>query len=82
MNANELLTILRDECIDHENCSGCAFYSREDCDTTCRIINLTNGLNPCYIKFSGDYPEEKRIKRQMPTINIKNVYICKRENDN
>lgn len=82
MNANELLTILRDECIDHEDCSGCTFCSQEDCVRKCKIMNLTGGLNPLNVKFSGDYPEEKRIKRQMPTINIKNVYICKRENDN
>ena len=44
-------------------------------------MNLTGGLNPLNVEFSGDYPEEKRIKRQMPTINIKNVYICERKND-
>ena len=80
MNANELLTILRDECNNHKDCSGCTFYSREDCDTTCRIINLTNGLNPCYIRFSGECTKPKTDSGI--TINIKNVYICKRENDN
>ena len=80
MNANELLAILRDECIYHENCSGCAFYSREDCDTTCRIGNLTNGLNPCHIGFSGECPKPKTDSGI--TINVKNVYVCERKNDN
>ena len=82
MNANELLTLLHGECKNHEDCSGCTFCSQEDCVRKCKIMNLTGGLNPLNVEFSGDYPEEKRIKRQMPTINIKNVYICKRENDN
>lgn len=79
MNANELLTILRDECNSHKDCFGCTFYSREDCDTKCRIANLTNGLNPCCIRFSGECPKPKTDSGT--TINIKNVYICKREND-
>ena len=78
MNANELLTILHGECKNHEDCSGCTFCSQEDRVRTCKIVNLTGGLNPLNVEFSG----ENRIKRQMPTINIKNVYICKRENDN
>ena len=82
MNANVLLTILRDECNNHKDCYGCTFFSQEDCVRKCKIMNLTGGLNPLNVEFWGDYPEEKRIKRQMPTINIKNVYICKRENDN
>ena len=80
MNANELLTILRDECIDHKDCSGCTFYSREDCDMTCRIENLTNGLNPCHIGFSGECPKPKTDSGI--TINVKNVYVCERKNDN
>lgn len=77
MNANELLTLLRDECNNHEDCSGCTFYSREDCDTECRIANLTNGLNTLNVEF---YKEQS--KENGTAINIKNVYICKRENDN
>lgn len=79
MNANDLLTILRDECNSHKDCFGCTFYSREDCDTKCRISNLTNGLNPCYIKFSGECPKLKTDSGI--TINVKNVYVCERKND-
>ena len=81
MNANELLTILHWECKNHEDCSGCAFCSQEDCVRKCKIMNLAGGLNPLNVEFSGDYPEESVSKRQMPTINIKNVYICERKND-
>ena len=81
MNANELLTILHGECKIHEDCSGCTFCSQEDCVRKCKIVNLTGGLNPLNVEFSRDYPEEKRIKREVPTINIKNVYICERKND-
>ena len=81
MNANELLTLLHGECKNHGDCSGCTFCSQEDCVRKCKIMNLTGGLNPLNVEFSGDYPEEKRIKRQMPAINIKNVYICERKND-
>lgn len=83
MNANELLTILRDECNNHKDCSGCTFYSREDCDTKCRIVNLTNGLNPLNVKFSGEHSKEcsKSKADSGTTINVKNVYVCERKND-
>lgn len=76
MNANELLTILRDECNSHKDCFGCTFYSREHCDTKCKIANLTGRLDPCCIRFSGEYSKENGI-----TINVKNVYVCERKND-
>lgn len=79
MNANELLTILRDECNDHKDCFGCTFCSQEDCVRKCKIVNLTGGLDPLNVKFSGEYPKSKTDSGT--TINIKNVYICKREND-
>ena len=82
MNANELLTILRDECINHKDCSGCTFCSQEDCVRKCKIMNLTGGLVPLNIEFSGDYPEESVSKADSGiTINVKNVYVCERKND-
>ena len=79
MNANELLTILRDECNNHKDCSGCTFYSREGCDTKCRIANLTGRLDPCCIRYSGECPKPKADSGI--TINVKNVYVCERKND-
>ena len=80
MNANELLTLLHGECKNHEDCSGCTFCSQEDCVRKCKIVNLTGGLNPLNVEFYWEYPKPKTDSGT--TINIKNVYICKRENDN
>ena len=80
MNANELLTILRDECIDHKDCSDCTFYSQEDYGTKCRIANLTNDLNPLDIRLSVECSKSKTDSGI--TINVKNVYVCERKNDN
>lgn len=79
MNANELLTILRDECNSHKDCFGCTFYSQEDCDTKCRIVNLAHGLNPLNIRLSVECSKPKTDSGT--TINIKNVYVCERKND-
>lgn len=78
MNANELLTILHGECKNHEDCSGCTFESKEDCVRECRIANLTGGLNPLNVKFSGEHSKADSDI----TINVKNVYVCERKNDN
>ena len=80
MNANELLTILHGECKNHEDCSGCTFESKKDCVRECRIANLTGGLNPLNVKFSDECSKSKADSGI--TINVKNVYVCKRENDN
>ena len=47
-------------------------------------MNLTGGLNPLNVKFSGEHSEEcsKSKADSGTTINIKNVYVCERKNDN
>ena len=79
MNANELLTLLHDECKNHEDCSDCTFYSQEDYGTKCRIANLANGLNPLDIRLSVECSKSKADSGI--TINVKNVYVCERKND-
>lgn len=79
MNANELLTLLHGECKNHEDCFGCTFCSQEDCVMKCKITNLTGGLSPLNVKFSGECPKPKTDSGI--TINVKNVYVCERKND-
>ena len=79
MNANELLTLLHGECKNHGDCSGCTFESKEDCVRECRIANLTGGLNPLNVEFSGECSKSKADSGI--TINVKNVYVCERKND-
>ena len=83
MNANELLTILHGECKNHRDCSGCTFCSQEDCVRECKIVNLTGGLNPLNVEFSGEHSNEcsKSKTDSGITINVKNVYVCERKND-
>ena len=80
MNANELLTLLHGECKNHGDCSGCTFCSQEDRVRKCKIMNLTGGLNPLNVEFSGECPKPKTDSGI--TINVKNVYVCERKNDN
>lgn len=81
MNANDFLGYLQSECKKHVDCADCIFFSQEDGVTHCKIVDVAHGLNPLDVEFSGDHPEANRIKREVPTINIKNVYICERKND-
>ena len=73
MNANELLTILRDECNNHEDCLGCTFCSQEDCVRKCKIMNLTGGLVPLNIEFSGECSKLKADSGT--TININKMHV-------
>ena len=73
MNANELLMILHGECKNHEDCSGCTFCSQEDCVRKCKIMNLTGGLNPLNVTFSGECSKSKADSGT--TININKMHV-------